>query len=495
MTESMIPMIIVPLTFLFVLLIILIAKAPKLGAWIVGGLVLLFPLFLYRLAMTGALVHARAIPVVVVPITFLFVLMVVLLAKAPKAGAGLIIALVVMGLAGLFLVPVLSHRHATLESHELSDGEWPSPQAATIRVEQSTAGGDSTVATVQEFDRVVKTSEPAHEPLPPGPIPQVSITPPAASPIWSEGVEQEFDADVYPSRLAAARAVGTHMDRAIRQLTTDANLPPRIVLFQQEHDRALVAEFKNGIQQKLPGAACAIEAELRNTQPNEIGVTLRLTDIDTQPAPWAQSPEVKTASGRIDASVSGADKQAAVHSRFVEKPWVADFASFANARPQQPFVVARSNGTCTSEGEANQQALDDARAQLTQAIGRRPQPGTGKLPRPEITTTDVLDGGFIIDRFAQSFEGSAGRIWRQALLIDVSGPKLAQLAGLKTHEFRKMREGWARMGFSVIGVIVLIGVIYFFLNMATMGYYEWSLRIAGVILAIVAIISVLMIVQ
>ena len=48
---------------------------------------------------------------------------------------------------------------------------------------------------------------------------------------------------------------------------------------------------------------------------------------------------------------------------------------------------------------------------------------------------------------------------------------------------------------SVVGVLVLIGAIYFFLNMATMGYYEWSLRIAGIVLAIIAIISVLMIVQ
>ena len=43
------------------------------------------------------------------------------------------------------------------------------------------------------------------------------------------------------------------------------------------------------------------------------------------------------------------------------------------------------------------------------------------------------------------------------------------------------------MGLSAVGVLVLIGVIYFFLNMATMGYYEWSLRIAGVVLAIVAV--------
>jgi len=54
---------------------------------------------------------------------------------------------------------------------------------------------------------------------------------------------------------------------------------------------------------------------------------------------------------------------------------------------------------------------------------------------------------------------------------------------------------WARMIGSAIGVVALIAVIYFFLNMATRGYYEWSLRIAGVVLAIVAVISVLMMVQ
>jgi hypothetical protein len=51
------------------------------------------------------------------------------------------------------------------------------------------------------------------------------------------------------------------------------------------------------------------------------------------------------------------------------------------------------------------------------------------------------------------------------------------------------------MGLSSAGVLLLIGVIYFFLNMATRGYYEWSLRIAGLVLAIVAIVAILMIVQ
>ena len=66
---------------------------------------------------------------------------------------------------------------------------------------------------------------------------------------------------------------------------------------------------------------------------------------------------------------------------------------------------------------------------------------------------------------------------------------------MKLHQSRQVRESWARMALSVVGVLVLISVIYFFLNMATRGYYEWSLRIAGVVLAIVAIVSILMIVQ
>jgi hypothetical protein len=172
-----------------------------------------------------------------------------------------------------------------------------------------------------------------------------------------------------------------------------------------------------------------------------------------------------------------------------------DFATFASNRPQQAFIIARSLGTCTSEGEANQQALDDARARLTDAIGQRGRRMSDKLPRPEITATDVLQGDFIVDRFAQSFEGSVGKVWRQALLIDVSGSKLAQLAGKKARELREAKMSWARMGLSAVGVVVLIGVIYFFLNMATMGYYEWSLRIASVVLAVVGVLSILMVVH
>ena len=481
-TESTIPMIIVPVTFLFVLLVILIAKAPKVGAWVVGGLLFLAPVLLWRLAMTGALHHEEAIPLVVVPVTFLFILLVILLAKAPKVGAGLIVALVAMVVLSLFFMPALSHRRTAYDARDNA-----------VIVSQSREHGAGVVIVKDGESKTLTVPEsPLSLPLP---LPSVPQPPSVPSPIWSEGLEQEFEADVCPSRLAAVRALGRQMRTSIRQAVADMNVPARIVIFQEEHERALVIEFKKAIERALPDVPCSVAGGSRNIGWDEIGITLRFVGVQTQSAPWDRSGSTQASTGDVLASARSRDWEATARQRFVDKPWIDNFAAFAGTRPNEHFIVVRSNGTCTSESEAREQALNDARARLTEALGSRtPQEFPG-LPQPAITTQDVLQGDFVVDQFAQSFEGSAGRIWRQAMLIDVSGSKLAQLAQQKAREMRSERMSWARMGFSVIGVVVLIGAIYFFLNMATMGYYEWSLRIAGIVLAIVAVFSILMIVR
>jgi hypothetical protein len=466
-------MVIVPMTFLFVLLVILIAKAPKGGVWVVGSLVFLAPLLLYRLAMTGALSHAEAIPLVVVPVTFLFVLLVVLLAKAPKAGVGLIVTIIVMVVLSWFLWPLASRRLAVRDQ-----------VTKTYATSQS---WDDRAAGTSVTDNVAVVKEPAV------PVPSEPPAPAAPSPIWAPGIEQEFPADIYPSRLAAIRAMGSRVDKSIRKVSADVNSPSQVVIFQQECDRALIAELKNAVQRSSPDATCTIEAELRNLQPKEAGITVRFADMDTQSSPWTSSMgalQVKMASGRVEVNVFSVTGQVAASSRFVEKPWLEDFATFASTGPNQRFIVARSRGTCTSETEARKQARDDALARLTEVFGK-----PGRVPLRRVTLADVDQGGFIVDQFVQSFEGSVGKVWRQAMLLDVSGSKLSHLFERKFNESAEARMSWARMGFSAIGVIVLIGVIYFFLNMATMGYYEWSLRIAGIVLAIVAVISVLMVVR
>ncbi|HNS22751.1 MAG TPA: hypothetical protein PKH24_19780 [Sedimentisphaerales bacterium] len=480
MSVTMLPMVILPLTFLFVLLIILLCKAPKAGAWIVGGLLLLAPLVLYRFAKGGGLAHDEEviIPLFVLPAVFLFVLLVILLAKAPKAGIAMVVALVVMVLAGGFIVAFFSHSRTVYAPEPVvypQIGQRTHPSAAVAVID-----GDSEVVYQNPVDTLVVPSPPS-APL---------------SPIWSEGVEQEFDADVYPSKLAAVQAIGRRIEKAVRELVADANSPVRITLFQEVSDPVLMSHLRILIQRVMPQAACAIEVDLRDLQPNEVGVTLMLSGVDMQTAPWSQSNETRIADGMVHVHVFTMARRIILQKQFVEAPWIDNFGTFASVRPERAFIVARSNGSCMSEGEAHQQALADAYSQVTGALSRQSGgslvPG---LPEAALTTTDVLNGGFLVDRFVQSFDASTGKIWRQAFLVDVSGPKLARLAQVKAAKSYQVRESWAWMGLSVVGVLALISVIYFFLNMATRGYYEWSLRIAGVILAVVAIVSILMIVH
>ena len=491
--QVLLPLVVILSTFAFVLSVILIGKSPKAGACLVAGLILAALLLLLRGVRGGLFSTPAGLPFAIIPGTFLFILVVIVLAKDPKAGAVLIVGLLSLGLFGTVF--------AMRVARESTAVAW-GPQ---VRPQTDRGAGSAIVDHERGYEGLVNLpSGGAHPPTPSS----------APAPIWSAGVDKELEADVYPSRLAAARAAGAPLGKSIRELSPDANAPPHVVIFQEAHEYRLIAELRDAVRCSLPDVSCDVEAQSRTLRPEELGVTLYIGESDVRSAPWAQSGEIAVsrgeglvqfqsaqlaettmvASGQLDINLSGRGGKVHIPIRFTEKPWMEDFATFASTRPQRAFIIARSIGTCTSESEANQQALDDARARLTEAIGPRGGSKVGPSA-PPITATDVLQGGFIVDRFAQSLEGSAAKIWRQALLLDVSGPKLAQLSKVKVVEYRQVRESYARMALSAVGVIVLIGVIYFFLNMATRGYYEWSLRIAGVVLAIVAVLSILMVVK
>ena len=318
------------------------------------------------------------------------------------------------------------------------------------------------------------------------------------SPIWSEAIEDEFEADLYPSKTSAAKALGARMAEPIHRMMADPNESIQIILFQQDDDRDVVMEFGQGMEKKLPGVRHSIEAAWRKLNPGEVGITFRFSVPPLTahyPMPKYGARPVATlgnhhgvGNGEIVATASVGDKRTSRSVRFVVKPWVDDFAGFASMISEGQFIVARSVETCTSENEARQQAMEDARQQLDRLVGARPAiPGR---PPVTVTTKDIQEGGFIVDSFVQSFDGSAGKIWRQAMLIDVSASKLAWLNTRTVHIAQAVRATWAKTVLSALGVLVLILVTYFFLNMATRGYYEWSLRIAGIVLAVMVIVVV-----
>ena len=313
-----------------------------------------------------------------------------------------------------------------------------------------------------------------------------------AASIWLPGIEDEFEADVYSSRLSAVRSLGLRIAEPIRQVF-GRTPPSTIILFQGAHDRELVEEFGRAVDRGFPDTKWKIAPETVGLQNDEVGIRLDLVKVQTHPAPWLSDSENQMTSGTMRASVLATEKQASVGADFVDKPWVEDFSGFSNTRPKRQFIIARSAESCVTEAEANHQAIQDACAQVGKMLGRALPRLSGKPMSfvSQVNSDDLLEGGFILDRFVQSFKGTAGPIWRQSLLIDASAEKLTQLAQRKEGFARAAKTTWARMFFSILGLLMLITVVYAFLNAATKGYYAWSLRIAGIVLALVVIIFLL----
>jgi len=316
--------------------------------------------------------------------------------------------------------------------------------------------------------------------------------PPAAA-IWLPGIEDEFEANIYSSKLSAVRSLGLHIGEPVRQVFGETS-PSGFILFKGAHELGLIEEFGRAITRTFPDANWTIAPETVAVQPDEVGIRIDIVKVQTHPAPWMSGSESEMTNGTVQASVLAGDRQASMSAEFVNKPWVENLSGFLmNRRMDGRFIIAKSAESCMTEAEANNQAVQNACAQVSDLLGHASLRRSGvpvSFAKP-VNSADILEGGFILDRFVQSFNGTAGKIWRQALLVDTSAEKLKNLAQRKAIIATVRKRHFAGMFFSIIGLIVLITVVYAFLNAATKGYYAWSLRIAGVVFTLVLIILLL----
>ena len=310
--------------------------------------------------------------------------------------------------------------------------------------------------------------------------------------IWLPGIEDEFKANIYPSKISAVRSLGLRIAEPVRQVFGETS-PGGIILFKGAHERGLIQEFGRAISHAFPDANWTVAPETVAVHPDEVGIRIDVVNIHTHPAPWMSGSEKEMTTGTIRASVLAEDRQADMSAEFVDKSWIENLSNFLNTRPDSRFIIAKSAEGCMTEAEANHQAVQNACDQVAAMLGQTRQRRSGvpvSFFKP-VNSNDILDGNFILDRFVQSFEGTAGKIWRQALLLDVSAEKLKELARQKAVIAQVRKTNFVRTFFSIVGLIVLITVVYAFLNAATKGYYVWSLRIAGVVFTLVVIILLL----
>lgn len=328
-----------------------------------------------------------------------------------------------------------------------------------------------------------------------------SQSPPA--PIWSEGIEQQFAADVYPSQTAAARALGRQSIILLRTMTTDGQMPATVQIFGRTDPHKLTAETLHAIADGIRSdesvervlvetVPIAIAESIYANDPQAVGIEVSLPKFSHATFPFQNSNHTAVTSGTLSLTLKNQERNLTSTANFFEKSWAQNFAAFIN-QDHRPWRIARSQSTCTDENDAQQQAIADACRQVTAIMQQWFQQQKILLPDINFNPIDLEQAGIIADRFTQSFQGSAGRIWRQALLLDFSPEKLMPLIDKYQHSLAAKKQTWFNTAITLLGLLGLICLVYLFLNIATRGYYTWALRCVMLILLALGIVLILFI--
>ncbi len=315
--------------------------------------------------------------------------------------------------------------------------------------------------------------------------------------IWSEGLEDRFIADIYPSKESAARALGRQLPEFFSSVlpvisknaqpdsASDKPARPTVIqIYSIAADELLPTDtlhaLADGIRQANENLKVLVETtppakRIEQTVPAAITIRVSCSIRNT-----SNVLSSRWQSGMISIEISGRAGQISRSIDFTEKPWVENYSDFVNQFPQRNWAIVRSQEACTSSTQATQQADRAVQQYITQKM--RDQ---GILQQNEPLNL------FVQDRFVQSLDGSAGRIWREAVLLEISPEKLQKLNKTVYQKRIKRSSYLAKKLFSAAGLLVLICLVYLFLNAATKGYYVWSLRIAAVVIGAAIIIFLL----
>lgn len=82
-------------------------------------------------------------------------------------------------------------------------------------------------------------------------------------------------------------------------------------------------------------------------------------------------------------------------------------------------------------------------------------------------------------------------MWQHWLLVEASAGKVHHLAARSWSRRKTRRDTWLWRGLSLAGVVGVVLLVYLFLNLATRGYYVWSLRIAAAVLTVIGVLVLL----
>lgn len=287
--------------------------------------------------------------------------------------------------------------------------------------------------------------------------------------IRADADHNPFVPDVYPSREDAARAAATRWATAIARPDGDRS---RIRLIGD--DSAILLVITDAIRRQFEE-----------------------WNIETMGAVWpAGAVPAGEAWARVcwtEDVVSIQSTDATASARFVDKPWLSNFAAFVGRTPGR-WIVAHSdkNRPASALADAARDARAAAAAELTPLVVARFAPSERYDDRDvrRLVERHLLSDRLVVDRFPQKFERPYGSLFREAVLVDASDNRLSELAlemrATLAAERRSRIGGLA----SAAAVLLVTYALYRFANAFTRGYFTWSLRTAAAVAAAGAVVLV-----
>lgn len=298
--------------------------------------------------------------------------------------------------------------------------------------------------------------------------------------------------DIYPSATAATLGISEQITAKLQKLSPSYST---IIITQQSGSTIsndVIDDITTQLATRFPKSHVQIDRSVDPHPATSPTVTLSGTSIWTSPDPQPDN-------GEITANVTG-PITATFHGQFVHKPWLDDFASFSNANPGFTWFVGKSNSHCSTPADADQSARDDLARQLAADVKSRLQSAPAHRPEADIylQARNMLRGDIHLDdKFLQRFTGHGGASWQEAILFNSQNQNFANLITFATSPSpAPLRvypdESHATSIKAGIALVIVIFLLYLFLNWITKDYFATRSRITTIVFQLLAVALILL---
>src|SRR5688500_8123853 len=317
---------------------------------------------------------------------------------------------------------------------------------------------------------------------------------------------ERFRPDVYPSKILAAEGAARRVADALNGSAGFSEKGRTIMIKSGPVCGEACDTIAAGPRDEFRGADVRLNEPLASDADRADLVWVEPTGTEDAYTVLEPTKRVRT-KGTFTLTGSGGGIEGAFTTRFVDKPWAADFRDYVHGQPKRSFVLGQSTKLMSSESDALTAARQSAARELWEPVkARMNQLSANRRNRI------VVDEGFVRrqvegllktgrhveDTFVQKLQGPSGEVWSASILVDASRERLdaivahvgqaarAQVAA-KSAQRAEQARGWG----AVAAFLAVIVLLYLLVNSVTRGYFMWRLRAAALLLCIVGILVAL----